>query len=503
VTPADVTRVAEAYLKGSNRTLGQFIPTAKPDRAELPPRVDPLAMVKDYQGRGEVARGETFDPSPAHIESRVQRAQVGGLKVALLPKKTRGEMVNVSLSLRWGTEKALLGKDAAADYAGMMLMRGTKKRGRQELKDAFDRLKARVGVSGSGTGANVSIEAPRRNLPEVMALVAEVLREPAFDANEFALLKQERLAALESQRSEPGTQARIAFSRALSPYPKGHPFYAPTLEESLEALRSTTLAEARAFHRAFYGASHGELAAVGDFDAEALQRQVGELFAGWKSPAPHERVVARPYKEGARALALETPDKANAVFFAGQGLAVRDDHPDYPALVLGNFVLGGGFLNSRLATRVRQQDGLSYSVGSFLMAGSLDAVGSFSTHAIHAPENAQRLEAAVREELTRAFTEGFTAEELEQARAGLLEYRRTGRAQDGGLARTLSSYLYYGRTLAFDEAVEKRMAELTPEDVRAALARHLDWTKLTLVKAGDFAAAAKKAGAAGPAQSTK
>jgi zinc protease len=375
----------------------------------------------------------------------------------------------------------------------MMLMRGTKKHSRQELKDAFDKLKARVGVDGGATGASVWIEAPRQHLPEVMKLVTEVLREPAFDAKEFALLQQERLAALEAQRSEPNTQARIAFSRARSPYPSGHPYYAETLEESLAGVKDTTLEQVRAFYREFYGASQGELAAVGDFDAEALEKQVAQLLGDWKSPAPYARIPAQPYKPGSQAVVLETPDKANAVFLAGQGLSLRDDHADYPALVLGNFLLGGGFLNSRLATRVRQQEGLSYTVSSALNAGVLDPVGSFSTFAIYAPQNAGKLESAMREEVERVLTKGFTAEELEKARSGLLEYRRTGRADDGGLAQTLASYLYYGRTLEFDAAFEKRMSELKPEDVRAALSRHVDWTKVTVVKAGDFAGAEKKA----------
>ncbi|HLM47773.1 MAG TPA: pitrilysin family protein [Myxococcaceae bacterium] len=439
------------------------------------------------------AIGEAFDPSPAHIESRVKRSQAAGLKLALLPKKTRGEMVSVTLNLRWGTEKAVWGKSDAADYAGMMLMRGTKKHTRQQLKDALDQLKARVGVDGGATGASVWIEAPRKNLPEVLKLVAEVLREPAFDAKEFALLQQERLASLEAQRSEPNTQGRIAYSRALSPYAKGHPYYADTLEESLEGIQGTTLEQVRAFYREFYGASQGELAAVGDFDAEALPKQVAELFGNWKSPAPYARIPAQPYKPGTQALVLETPDKANALFLAGQGLSLRDDDPDYPALVLGNFVLGGGFLNSRLATRVRQQDGLSYTVSSSLSAGAMDPVGTFSTFAIYAPQNAGKLESAVREEVERVLGKGFTADELEKARSGLLEYRRTGRSDDGGLARTLAAYLYYGRTLEFDAAFEKRMSGLKPEDVRAALAKHLDWKKVTVVKAGDFAGAEKKA----------
>jgi zinc protease len=104
----------------------------------------------------------------------------------------------------------------------------------------------------------------------------------------------------------------------------------------------------------------------------------------------------------------------------------------------------------------------------------------------------------VREEVERVLSKGFTADELEKARSGLLEYRRTGRSDDGGLARTLATYLYYGRTLEFDAAFEKRMSGLKPEDVRSALSRHLDWKKVTVVKAGDFAGAEKKAKAPVP-----
>ncbi len=501
VKPEDVTRVAATWLKPANRTLGEFIPTAKPDRAELPPRVDVAAMLQGYTGRAAVAQGEAFDPSPANIEARVQRSQLpGGLKLALLPKKTRGEMVSVTLNLRWGTEQTVMGKEYAAKTVGSMLLRGTKTKSRQQLHDLLDKLKARVSVEGGPAGASVFVETKREHLPEVMRLVAEVLREPAFDASEFALLQQERLASMEKSRSEPDTQGGYAYRRALNGhYPKGHPYYAPTVEEDIAGVKGVTLEQVRAFHRDFYGASQGELAAVGDFDSKQLSDLTRELFGGWKSPAPYVRVPYTFNDKAPESLSLETPDKANAFFLAGQNLQLRDDNPDWPALMMGNFMLGGGFLNSRLPMRIRQKDGLSYSVGSGLSAGALEPVGSFYAYAIHAPQNAEKLEAALRDELGRVVEKGFTAEELRKARAGLLEYRQTGRAQDGGLARTLASYLFLGRTLEYDAALEQRIAKLTAEDVRQALARHVDVRKLTVVKAGDFAGAKNKEKAPVPA----
>ncbi|WP_226994071.1 M16 family metallopeptidase [Myxococcus hansupus] len=501
VKPEDVTRVAAEYLKPSNRTLGTFIPTPKPDRAELPAPVNVATMMEGYKGRAAVAQGEAFDPSPANIESRVQRGELpGGVQYALLPKKTRGNMVNVSLTLRWGTEAALRGQADAASYAGRMLMRGTKHRTRQQLQDAFDKLKARVGVDGSSTGASASIECPRESLPEVLKLVTEVLREPAYDEKEFAMLKQERLAALESERSEPQTLGNIAFWRAVSGhYTKGHPYYVATLDERIAGVRDTTLEQARAFHKSFYGASNGELAVVGDFEPKDVVPVVSELLGKWKSPAPYQR-VPQVFSDGKpTSVALETPDKANAYYMAGQALKLRKDDADWPALTLGNFVLGGGFLNSRLATRIRQQDGLSYGVASSLDASDVDEVGSFFTYAIYAPENAARLETAMREEVTRAVQKGYSAEELQKARSGMLEYRQSARAQDGTLARQLASYLFLGRTLAFDAEFEKKLAQLKPEDVRKAMERHFNWDKVTQVRAGDFATAQKKASGAAKA----
>jgi zinc protease len=494
VTPEDVKRVATNYLKQSNRTVGQFIPTKQPDRAEIPPTPDVMALVKDYKGSATVAAGEAFDPSPANIESRTIRAATpGGLKLALVPKETRGDKVFATMTLRFGDEKSLMNRGTAGELAGSMLMRGTAKRTRQQIQDEIDRLKARVSVGGGPTSANVSIETTRENLPAVMKLVAEVLREPSFPASEFDQLKNQQIAAAEEQRSEPQAIAVVNFRRHLSPYPKGDVRYVLTPDESIEAVKATTLDEVKKFYADFYGANNGELAVVGDFDEKEVSKLAEDLFGGWKSKMPYAR-LGNTYRDIAAVnKSFETPDKANALFVAGLNLNVRDDDPDYPALVLGNYMLGGGFLNSRLATRIRQKEGLSYGVGSQLQASSLDKAGSFLTFAIYAPQNVARLEAAFKEEIERMLKEGFTAEELKAAKSGWLQSRQVSRAQDNELAGRLSSYLFLNRKLDFDAEFEKKVEALTPEQISAAMRKHIDATKITIIKAGDFAKAGQKA----------
>ncbi|MGE3949518.1 MAG: M16 family metallopeptidase [Blastocatellales bacterium] len=490
VTPEDVQRVATYYLKGSNRTLGMFIPTEKPDRAEIPATPDVLALVKDYKGDAAIAAGEAFDPSPSNIDSRTLRTTVGGIKLALLPKQTRGNTVVANLTFHMGDEKSLMNRDTAGSMAGSMLMRGTTKRTRQQIQDELDRLKARVMVSGGPTSANASIQTTRENLPEVLKLVAEVLREPSFPASEFDQLKQEQLAAIEQQRTEPTQVAVTELRKHLTPYPKGHVLHVSTPDEDIAEIKSVTLDQVKAFYSDFYGGQNGEISVVGDFDQNQITTLIGDLFKGWKSSKPFARVETKYNDVSAINKSIETPDKANAFFVAGLNLNMRDDDPDYPALVLADYMLGGGFLNSRLATRIRQKEGLSYGVGSQLSAGSLDKSGIFLSYAIYAPQNVTKLEAAFKDEIARALKDGFTADEIKAAKTGWLQSRQVSRAQDNELAARLRSYAYLGRTLAWDADFEKKVEALTPEQITSAMRKHINPDKISIVKAGDFAKAA-------------
>ena len=487
ITPEEVAQAAARYFKPSNRTLGLFIPTSKPDRAEIPPTPDLSLALKDYKGDESVATGEAFDPSPENIESRTIRTGPAGLKMALLPKKTRGGKVLAQMTLRYGDEKSLMNRSTAAGLAGAMLMRGTTKRTRQQIQDELDRLKARMSVFGGATAANVSIETTRENLPAVIRLAAEVLREPAFPADEFDQLKRQNLASIEGSKSEPVQIAFTALSRHLAPYPKEDVRYTKTVEENIASINAATLEEAKQFYKDFYGASDATLSVVGDFDDKEIAKLVIDLFADWKSPKSYVRIPTLFQDIAPINQSFPAPDKANAFFVAGFNLKLRDDHPDYAALLLGNYMLGGGFLNSRLAARIRGKDGLSYGVGSGISISSLDEWGRFTANAIYAPQNVDKLEAAFKDEIARMLKDGFTAEEVEAAKSGYLQSRQVSRAQDNELAGRLNSYLFFGRTLKWDGDLDAKLRALTPEQINAAMRRHMDPTKITIIKSGDFA----------------
>ena len=467
VTVEDVRRVAALYLKPSNRTLGEFIPTAKPDRTEVPAAPDLEKLLAGYTGDKAKDQGEAFDPAPANIEARTRRSKLdGGLQLALLPKKTRGGSVVASLTLHVGDVQSLKGLRTVGDLSVDMLMRGSKSKTRQQITDALDQLQTRMNVGGAPGTVGATLETTRENLAAALRLLAEVLQTPAFPEKEFELLRQENLAQVERSRAEPQEKATRALGRHLGKYEKGDPRETPTLDELAAEYQKAKLAEVAKFHADFLGAQSAELAVVGDFDDAEIAKLAKELFGQWKAKKPFTR-IPKPYQQAAPlSEAIEAPDKANAFFIAAQPMQMKDQDPDYPAMVLGNYMLGGGFLNSRLAVRIRQKEGLSYGVGANFNAPALDDSAAFFGFAIYAPQNVEKLERAFREEIARAVDSGFTDQEVAEAQKGWLQSRGVSRAQDAALARQLGSYLFLGRTLAWDEAKEKEVAALTPAQVR-------------------------------------
>lgn len=486
-TVADVQRVAVNYLRESNRTVGEFIPTAKPDRAEIPAAPDVKELVGSYQGRAKQAAGETFDPSAANIEARTERLTLdNGMKLALLPKSTRGQTVNGTLHLNMGDEKSLFKQSTIAAFTADMLLRGSGKLSRTEIEDRLRSLNANISIGGGASGISVHFETRREHLPALLKLLVEILRTPSFPANELDSLKNEQITAIEGARNDPQALASQALSRHDNPYPKGDVRYAPTFEEQIASIKSVKPADLKAFHQRFYSTQHAQLALVGDFDKALTLAQLQQDFGHWKTASPYSRIPSPYIAEKSESITLQTPDKANAVWFAQLNFPLKDTSPDFPGLLVATDILGGGALKNRLIDRLRQKDGISYGAGSSLAAGQHDDNGGISFYAIYAPQNLGRLKTGVSEELARLVKDGVTDEELATAKSGILQARRLSRAQDGNLAGLLSSQLYLNRTMAFGTQLETAVKNISRDEVNAVIRKYIKPDQLLNVYAGDF-----------------
>ncbi len=506
VTAEDVNRVAKTYFQKQNRTVGLYIPQDQPQRLAISAAPPIESLVKDYKGGSVAEAGEAFDTSPENLDNRTRLVDLGGIKAGLLQKKNRGETVSLLLTLHYGNEDSLKDQTTAAGMLGQLMMAGTKKHDRQALREELETLGVRIlpgagGFGGGGGGGRrggggpsgtpgqltFSVEAKRSTLPAALKLLGEILREPAFPEAEFDAMKRRTHAAAETNRSEPATLASNRLARALSSYGPGDVRYVPTAAESEKRLDAVTLDQVIALYQKQVGATSGELAIVGDFEPDETLAEVRAILKDWKSEVPVKRITrSAPASQTALKEDITTPDKANAVFVAGLTFRLKETDDDFAALRMGNFLLGGGTLSSRLGNRIRQKEGLSYGVTSSITASTRDPLATFSVNAITNPVNIDRVEKAVVEELQAFLSDGPTSSELEDGKKAFLEAQKVGRTGDAALASQIATNLQLGRKFAHTSETEKRIAALTPEDVKAAFQKYIDPKKLVIVRAGDF-----------------
>lgn len=486
VTPGDVDRVAKKYLVSTNRTLGIYIPSTQVARTTIPPSPSVIDLVKDYKGGKALSVGEAFDPTPANIEKRVKRFELaGGLKVAFLPRKTRGDSVVGVLAVHFGNEKSLFGNTTASPFVGPLMLRGTKKHSRKEIDDLLSKLSAGL-HGGSDTGSlTFMIQAKRHTLPAVLDILREALREPTFPEKEFDILKRGQLQGLEKGLTDPQALARVALRRELNPFPKDDIRYVPTIEESIKLLKATTRDQVAKLYEEQIGGQAGELVLVGDFDAEAATKQLEDIFAGWKTDVGYQRIPRKLFNVKGSTTNIFTPDKENAVYVAGETFPLTDLSPDYPALSMGNYLLGGSS-TSRLFERLRQKEGLSYGAGSRLQVESKDPFAALILFAICNPKVIDQADRAALEVFNDVLKKGVTEKELVDGKKSYLQEMQVQRASDTNLAEMLQEGLYLDRTFAYYADLEKKIAGLTVEEVNQAMSKHLSSKRLVIIRAGDF-----------------
>lgn len=486
VNPDDVVRVAKLYFKDSNRTVGVFIPTPNPDRTVVPDAADPASLFKDYKSTLTVSEAAAFDPTPSNIEKNIVRSRLqNDARVALLSKASRQNIVRADIELRFGDEKSLVEKDAIASLTGSLLMRGTKNKTKQQLQEEMDALKTRIRVNGGLSGATASLETTKENLIPAIKLAMEILREPGFPESEFEQAKRQQLGAIERGKTEPASLAGEVLQRNLFPFPKENVRYVRTIEERIADLGKVKLDDVKKFHAQFYGASDALVAIVGPFDVPQVQKALADSVGAWKSPGRWVRVNTPYIKTENLDRRIVTPDKENAVFQAGMRMKITDTDPEFPALVIANYMFGGS-ITSRLGDRIRNREGLSYSVGSQVMVPADGDGGTFMVSAISNPLKAPQVETSFRDELVKTLADGFTAEELAVAKKAYLDQRRVGRSQDAALLGLILQRENFDRTLDWDTRMDAKLEAVTLDQANAAFRKYITPAAVSAVKAGDF-----------------
>lgn len=488
VTAEDVTAAAEKYLVPANRTMGVFVPTEEPDRAPLPSRPQLAKALDGYEGREAIAKGESFDPSPTNIDQRTVSGSLdSGLKYAIVAKKTRGERVVLRAKMHYGNLENLKGLVPASEVLPSLLQRGTKELTFQQVKDRLDELETTLSLSGGAGSMSIMLQTKRDRLADALDLLRQILREPLLEEGELDIVRQEKVTSYESQLSEPTALAGNALYRALFSLPADDVRYFPTYEQEIERYKAITISDVQKLHQEFLNGQHVEVAIAGDVDADKVNTQLESIFGDWQATQDYERFAlpVNPAESGSLTR-IETPGKANSMYIAGLVLPMQEGDEQYEAALVGNYILGGGPLSSRLADSVRKEKGLSYTVRSQFTANHRDPRATFMVYAISNPENNDEVISTIDEQIRLLLKDGPKKEELEAARDGYLKNREGSRADDSKLASILLKNIETGRTMAFYEESDQQIRSLDSEAVTAALRNLVDIDRLTGIAAGDF-----------------
>ena len=491
-----VNAAAEKYLIPTNRTIGRFVPTEEPVRVQIPHTEGLEELVSSYEGKEDMGTGESFDVSYDNIQSRLDQGRMqNGISYGYIEKQNRGDNVNLSFSIRNGDVNSLMNKGVVPSFTARMLNKGTTTKSRQEIEDELSRLKSSIFFSGRNGNVYANISSTRENLMPTLELMADMLKNPSFDAAELEKLKTESLARLEANKTEPQFIATRRLSEINNTYPKGHPNYSMSVEEEEAAIKALSIEDVKSFYTDFYGLGKSINIGIGTFDGDQVKAFLEEEFADFESKSPYSEIKS-PYKP--RQIVNEniiTPDKKNAMTFGSQGVEISQYDADYPALQIAATILGGGFLNSRIADRLRQKDGVSYGAGAGLSGDSdkQDQNSQLYVYAIYNPDNLEKVQLGFQEEIARFIAEGITEEELSNAVNGWIQSRSVSRAKDNELSSLINNNLYYDRGMEFHKEMEEKVAKLTVADVNEAITKYVKpFEEWSVVNAGDYKAAVDK-----------
>ena len=314
-----------------------------------------------------------------------------------------------------------------------------------------------------------------------------MLKNPKFDSTEFEKLVLEYKTSYEKNKNEPDYLVSEKLNKSLSDYPKGHPFYPSSSDEALNDLSKIKLGDLKKYYKDFYGANYSSSAFVGELDKKVIIGFLERSFGKWNSTASFEQVEPKYFNVKGKTETINTPDKTNALVLGTMNLNISRKHPEYPAIVMANELLGGGaFLNSRIPQRLRENEGMSYGAGSYINVEYKYNVGVWGTYAYFNPLYKSKLDSALHQEIDKALAKGFTADELQKTKAGYAEQTRTTLGNNASTASTLRSFLMYDRNLSDYSEFDKKINDLTLTQVNDALKKYFDKSKLVIIYGGDF-----------------
>jgi zinc protease len=328
-----------------------------------------------------------------------------------------------------------------------------------------------------------------------LSLLFECLMKSNFPKDAFERDKVRLLSTIDEADSLADARARRAFLAAVyGKHPKGRPSIG-----TRKTVEKLTAADCEAFYKKLFVPNNTKVAIVGDFDSKQVIEEVKALTADWKKTTldrPELPAVDKPATFTEKIITM--PDAAQLHFFMGH-VGIKRDNPDFYKLLVMDYVLGTGpGFTDRLSSRLRDREGLAYTVNANISSSAELEPGVFTCYIGTANTNFDRVKKEFLEELNKIRDKEPTKAEVEDAKKFLLGNQAFKFTTDAGIAGQL---LYIERNhLGFDylENYRKGIAAVTPEDVQAVAKKYIDPERMVLVAAGAVDKNGKAIGKAPP-----
>ena len=493
VSANSIREVARKYFIESNCTTGWFVPEIINSLSASLDVIPTPNYYRDPAIFGELHNEESTDglaspqttskaKSVVDFSSHMQRAQIGDIELIAIDLPI-DNVVSFVGSIAAGDSLSPADSPMLATLTAAMLDQGTVNQDRFQIAEKLDQLGANLGFSSGDQSLNFSGKFLRADAGSFLQILADQLRNPAFEAEVLETLKSRQKASLLQAIDSPDYRAGALLSRIL--YPEDHINYSTPINKLRTDIEATNVEDLAVFHAAHYGTSSMQLIFTGDIDFEQLKAAVGNAFDGWEGGSNYPELDTLPNKnaEFAERIYIEDKTSVAARFGFNTGLQRTDD--DYLPFMVGNYILGGSF-HSRLMTEVRKNRGLTYDIrarhqGDILTNGNWILSASFSPGALN-----EGLQAA-REVVSQWFDDGVSEEEVAAAIETLTGSYIVGLSNTGSVAGQVHSFIQRGFDPKYIDEYPLLLRQLTTEEVNHAIRKYFDPSLVTEVVAGSLA----------------
>lgn len=497
VSSKTLQAVTAKYFTEDNSTSGWFVPEVVNSLSAQNSAIAGPNYYRDpavYGPLGNKAAESTKEPtkeptatgkSVVDFSSNMQRAQIGNIELIAIDLPI-DEVVSFVGSLAAGDSLNPDDAPMLASLTASMLDKGTVNQDRFQIAEKLDTLGADIGFSSGAQSLDFAGKFLRADAGAVLEILADQLRNPAFDPEVLETLKSRQKSGLLQAIDNPDYRASAQLSRRL--YPEAHINYTAPIDTLIADLEATTVGDLASFHTAHYGSESMRLVFAGDIDFEQLKAAVGNAFEDWSGGSAYPELDTTQLENREFSDRIYIEDKTSVAVRFGYNTELQRTADEYLPFMVGNYILGGSF-HSRLMTEVRKNRGLTYDIRS-RHEGDILTPGNWLLSASFAPSMLGDGIAATKEVVDQWYQEGVSPEEVSSAIETLTGSYLVALSTTSSVAGQVHSFMQRGFAPEYIDEYPQLLQTLSAEEVNSAIQQYFDPSQLIEVAAGSLTSTA-------------